>query len=80
MQKKIDLKSTVLGVALGTILVLSVSAATTPSASCGRYQLAVSELAGYAPAIYKIDTATGQVWKSNAAAPTADFMAPVAGN
>jgi len=80
MQNKLDIKSLGLGVAMGAIIVLSVSAASTSGASYGRYQLVVAEPANYAPVIYKIDTSTGQIWRSNAGGPSAEFMAPNSAN
>jgi hypothetical protein len=70
MQKKIDIKSMVLGVVLGTAVMLSVAAATTQSSSSGRFQLTVAD--GY---IVKIDTTTGQVWTTFLTKPSPEFMA-----
>jgi len=74
MQKKIDIKSMVIGAALGAAIMLSVAAASTQTASGGRYQLVVAD--GYA---LKIDTSTGQIWRTFLTKPEPDFMAANSG-
>lgn len=69
MQNKINIKNLLIGMALGAILVLSIAAATTQTPAYGRFQLTSGE--NY---IFKIDTTTGQVWKSFTGNPSAGFM------
>ncbi len=74
MQNKIDIKTLILGVALATILILSVAADSkqpSPTSYGGRFHLEVSE--HYA---FKIDTVTGQIWKSRVSDMSSEFMAP----
>lgn len=71
MQKKIDIKSMILGSILAAAVMLSVGAATMKTGSPGRYQLITAE----GGLLFKFDTATGQVWKTLSAGPNADFMA-----
>jgi hypothetical protein len=71
MQKKIDIKSTILGSALAAAVMLSVAAAPTKMGAPGRYQLITAE----GGLLFKFDTATGQVWKTLSTGPGADFMA-----
>jgi hypothetical protein len=55
---KLDLKSALLGLGAGVVLMLCVGAATrTPLSPVGRYQVTMSEARGLI-----IDTMTGQVW------------------
>jgi len=74
MQKKIDIKSIVFGAALGAVIMLSVAAASTQTWSGGRYQVVVAD--GY---ILKIDSSTGQVWRTLLSTPNPDFMAANSG-
>jgi len=75
MQNKSNLKSLLLGATLGAILVLSIAAATpTPSSPYGRFQLAFDQ--NY---LFKIDTTTGQVWRSFPGNPSAQFMSAIIG-
>ena len=69
MQSKIDIKSMVLGAALGVGIMLSVAAATTQNSSSGRYQLVVSD--NYT---FKIDTETGRVWTAFTSSPSKAFL------
>lgn len=64
------IKNMLIGAALGALIVLSFGAATTQTSPYGRYQLATGD--GY---IFKIDTTTGQVWKSFTTRTSGDFMA-----
>jgi len=69
MRNKTNIRTLLIGTALGALLVLSIAAATTQTSAYGRFQLATGE--GY---IFKIDTTTGQVWKSFTTNPSAGFM------
>jgi hypothetical protein len=71
MKTEIELKSTLLGMVLGSLLVLSIAAATSQRAPEGRFQLMGAE--SY---IYKIDTATGQVWRTRNSSQDRTFMDP----
>jgi hypothetical protein len=71
MNKKIDSKSTILGMILGSLVVLSIAAATGQSSSGGRFQIALAD-----HHLFKIDTATGQVWRAIVHNPDPKFMAP----
>jgi hypothetical protein len=71
MQKKIDIKSIILGCALTAAVMLSVAAADTKSGPPGRYRLITAE----GGILFKLDTATGQVWKTVSNAPSPEFMA-----
>ena len=75
MQTKIDIKSMVLGAALCAVVMLSVAAATTQNSSSGRYRLVAGD--SYA---WKIDTTTGQVWRTASGSPSKDFMAAMVGD
>ena len=69
MQNKINIKSLLLGTVLGTLIVVSIAAATTQTLAYGRFQLATGD-----GCIFKIDSTTGQVWKSYTSQPSAEFM------
>jgi hypothetical protein len=69
MQNRTDIKSLLIGAAMGALMVLAIAAATTESPSYGRYQLAMTD--NY---IFKIDTTTGQVWKSLTGNPSQQIM------
>ena len=56
MKTKIDIKSTVVGLALGVLITLGIAAASSPGA-VGRYQIAGTGNHGLV-----LDTVTGQVW------------------
>jgi len=70
MQNKTNIKSMAIGAVVGAILVLSIAAATQESSHDGRFRLTAGE--GY---IFKIDTTTGQVWRTFIGNPTAEFTA-----
>lgn len=59
MNTKIDLKSTLLGLALGVLGLLALGAAS-PSSQIGRYRLT-----GSTPYFLLVDTVTGKVWSGN---------------
>jgi hypothetical protein len=59
MKSKIDLKSALLGLAVGVLGMLAIGAAESSNAN-GRYQVA-----GGAGSFTIIDTATGQAWGAN---------------
>jgi hypothetical protein len=69
MQNKTIIKSMLLGATLGALTVLSIAAATTQTSPYGRFQLAIGD-----SWIFKIDTTTGQLWRSPAGNPSAEFM------
>lgn len=71
MKFKTNIVNLLIGTALGAAAVLSIAAASTDSFYCGRFQLVVTE--NY---LYKIDTATGQVWNTYANSPSKSFLAP----
>jgi len=64
-------KGILLGAALGALTVISIAATLPQNPMVGRYQLALSD--GY---VFKIDTVTGQVWKTNPSNSSPTFMAP----
>ncbi len=66
----LNFKSMALGIVLGAILVIGIAAATQ-TITGGRYQLLASE--GY---LFKIDTSTGQVWKTLVSRTDAEFLKP----
>jgi hypothetical protein len=63
------MKSILIGMTLGALIVLSIAAATQ-NAPTGRFQLATS-MDHY---IFKIDTVTGQVWKTGSETTGFDFL------
>jgi len=78
MKTKIDIKSAVLGLGIGVIVMLGIAAASSRDAN-GRYQIA-----GVGNHGLIIDTATGQVWSgyflSNEGKTDADFFQPKIGD
>ncbi len=74
MNAKIDLKSTLLGVAIGVIGLLALGA-DSPSNQVGRYRTE-----GSMPYFLLTDTVTGQVWAGNfqtgSKSTDADFFSP----
>ena len=58
MKSKIDIKSALFGLALGVVATFAV-AASTPSGTVGRYQIAGTANHGLV-----LDTVTGQVWSA----------------
>jgi hypothetical protein len=76
MKLKTNLISLVIGTAIGASALLSIAAvSSTDTEFCGRFQLIVTT-----DYLYKIDTATGQVWRTQAYAPSKEFMAANIGN
>ena len=71
MKIKSNLVSLLTGAAIGAVAILSIAAASTETFSCGRFQLLASD--GY---LFKIDTATGQVWRSYINGTSKEFMRP----
>ena len=74
MKLKTNLVSLLIGTALGAAAVLSIAAATstsTDSSFNGRFQLLAAD--SY---LFKIDTTTGQVWRTWTSSPSKDFMMP----
>jgi len=71
MQNITNIKSMLIGMTLGALIVLSIAAATknAPTAT-GRFQLAAST----DHYIFKIDTITGQVWKTGSENTGYDFL------
>ena len=59
MNTKIDLKSTLLGLAIGVLALLALGAGS-PSSEVGRYRAV-----GSTPYFLLVDTVTGQVWSGN---------------
>jgi hypothetical protein len=59
MNKRIDLKSAVAGLAIGLTIMLATGAATPKPTAIGRFQIS-----GTASHAVVIDTATGQVWSA----------------
>ena len=70
MKIKSNLVSLLAGVALGTLAVLSIAAVSTDYAG-GRFQLLATDRF-----LYKIDTSTGQVWRTYVDSPSREFMQP----
>ena len=58
MNSKIDIKSALLGLALGVVITLTLAATTLPG-RIGRFQIAGTANHGLV-----LDTATGQVWSA----------------
>ena len=77
MNTKIDIKSALVGLAIGVLVMLGIAAASSPG-SVGRYQIAGTGNHGLI-----IDTATGKVWRgyfpSNGGTTDGDFFAPKIG-
>lgn len=71
MKIKTNLVSLLAGVALGAVAVLSIAATSMETFSTGRFQLVVTD--NY---VFKIDTATGQVWHTLTSSPSREFMRP----
>lgn len=71
MKIKTNLASLLAGIAIGAIAILSIAATSTDSAASGRFQLLATE-----NNLFKIDTATGQVWRTWVNSPSKEFMQP----
>ena len=61
---KIDIKSAVIGLAVGALVTIGVAATTPPTSRVGRYQIASSANNGGQGGSHSliIDTVTGKVW------------------
>ncbi len=81
MKTKIDIKSAVIGLAVGALVTLGVAATTSSGSSVGRYQLVSNVNSGGQGGSFSliIDTQTGKVWSAYSL-PTgqsdADFFQP----
>ena len=66
MNTKIDLKSAVIGLAVGALVTLGVAASTSSGSPAGRYQLVSNANNGGPGGSYSliIDTLTGKVWSA----------------
>ena len=64
MSTRIDIKSAVIGLAVGALVTLGVAATTSSSTAVGRYQLVSNVNNGGPGGSYSliIDTQTGKVW------------------
>jgi hypothetical protein len=64
MNTKIDIKSAVIGLAVGVLVTLGVAAATSPGSPVGRYQVVSNANNGGQGGSHSliIDTVTGKVW------------------
>jgi len=72
MKIKSNLVSLLAGGALGTLAVLNIAATSTDYAAGGRFQLLATDRF-----VFKIDTSTGQVWRSYVDGPSKEFLQPV---
>jgi hypothetical protein len=65
MNTTIDIKSAVIGLAMGVLVTLGVAAATSSGSSVGRYQVvSTSSSSGFGIHSLIIDTLTGKVWSA----------------
>jgi hypothetical protein len=71
MKLKSPIVSLLIGTIIGATAVLSIAATSTDSSFNGRFQLLAADTY-----LFKIDTATGQVWRTWTSSPSKDFMAP----
>lgn len=71
MKNKLNIKSMLFGAATGAVAMLTIAATSSQTLPYGRFQLITAE--GY---LFKIDTSTGQVWRTYVSNPGKDFMAP----
>ena len=71
MQFKPNISSMLIGAVLGAVAVLTVASASSGTLQQGRFHLLAAD--SY---IFKIDTSTGQVWKSFVSSPSKEIMAP----
>ena len=79
MNRKLEIKSAAIGLAIGVLVMLGIAAASGPGpGSVGRYQIAGTGNHGLI-----IDTATGQVWRgyflSHEGKTDGDFFSPKTG-
>ena len=71
MKIKTNITSLLIGAAFGIAAILTMAAASSSTLSYGRFQLLAAD-----NNLFKIDTSTGQVWRSFVSGPSKDFMAP----
>jgi hypothetical protein len=71
MKIKSNLVTLLAGAALGAVAVLSIAAASTETLSYGRFQLLATD-----NILFKIDTNTGQIWRTSVNSPSKEFMQP----
>ena len=69
MKPKSNLVTLLAGAAIGAVAILTIAAAQTDMLSYGRFQLVATD-----NNLFKIDTATGQVWHTWTASPSKEFM------
>jgi len=73
MKHKFNITSMLVGAAIGTVAMLTIAATpSSPTLSYGRFQLVTSD-----HYLFKIDTSTGQVWRTLVNSPSDKFMAPI---
>ena len=75
MNSRIEIKSLILGVLVGIGAILSIAAETTQSPCGGRFQLLAID-----GSLFKIDTTSGQVWKTDVSRPDSAFKKANLGN
>ncbi len=82
MNTKIDIKSAVIGLAVGVLVTLGLAGTTSSGSPAGRYQITTSVNNGGQGGIYGlvIDTLTGKVWLASLPASVSrsddDFFRP----
>ena len=74
MKIKSNIASLLAGIVLGAVAILSIAATSTDPSAPGRFQLLSVDRF-----IFRIDTATGQVWRTFIDGPSREFMQPVIG-
>jgi hypothetical protein len=74
MKRQIEIKSLVIGLLIGVGALLCIAAEATHSGG-GRFQLLATD--GF---LFKIDTTTGQVWKTDVSRPDSSFIKANLGN
>ena len=72
MRIKTNITSLLIGAAFAVAAMMTMAAASSSTLSYGRFQLVAAD--GY---IFKIDTSTGQVWRSILSNPSKEFLAPI---
>ena len=71
MKDRIEIKSLVLGALLGVLALLALGAVAPQGPNGGRFRLVVAEGQDQ---VFKIDTMTGQAWKTDVSRPSGAFM------
>ena len=71
MKQKTNVVSILIGAAFGVLALVTVAATSSQTLPYGRFQLVAAD--NY---IFKIDTTTGQVWRSFVNSTSKEFMAP----